>query len=122
MDDFDIIEIVNSAASTKTRTNQDSRESSPEPSAPVEISFEIDEVLSSTQMESLTDPRTKTLVEVGKESLEITLESSSDQIHLSSLDQDSICSDEWENDDDLGYVTVQLTEQEFFEMEEVCSF
>ena len=35
------------------------------------------------------------------------------------LDRDSLCSDEWENDDDLGYVTVQLTEQEFFEMEEV---
>ena len=27
--------------------------------------------------------------------------------------------DEWENDDDLGYILIQITEQEFFEMEEV---
>lgn len=33
--------------------------------------------------------------------------------------KNSFHSDEWENDDDLGYVLIQISEQEFFQMEEV---
>lgn len=44
-----------------------------------------------------------------------------DQETPSPAERDSLCSDEWENDDDLGYVTIQLSEQEFFEMEEVST-
>lgn len=29
--------------------------------------------------------------------------------------------DEWENDDDTGYVVIPLSEEEFFEMEEVTT-
>lgn len=33
--------------------------------------------------------------------------------------QSAVVIDEWENDDDAGYVVIPLTEDEFFEMEEV---
>jgi hypothetical protein len=113
------MKIVNSVTlPTKDGTNQESRELNPEHSAPVCISFEIDDddVLppSSPNEISRTEMRPKSLDGTHEEGEECH-ESNLNPI----LDRDSFCSDEWENDDDLGYVTIQLTEQEFFEMEEV---
>lgn len=34
--------------------------------------------------------------------------------------RDDTVEDEWDNDDDAGYVTITLSEQEFFEFEDVC--
>jgi hypothetical protein len=45
-----------------------------------------------------------------------------DQTSIVSLGRDSFGSDEWENDDDLGYVIIQLSEEEFIEMEQVRFF
>jgi hypothetical protein len=36
--------------------------------------------------------------------------------------QAAVVIDEWENDDDAGYVVIPLSEDEFFEMEEVLHF
>jgi hypothetical protein len=47
------------------------------------------------------------------------VENNCEETNVDLIVRDSLGSDEWENDDDLGYVIIQLTEQEFFELEQV---
>jgi hypothetical protein len=40
---------------------------------------------------------------------------------ISSIQSREFAGDEWENDDDTGYITLSLTEEEFFEFESVSN-
>lgn len=105
VDDFDVMKLVSHAQSL------DVVESEVVLLSNANLSFEI---------EDIPPPPHSPIDKDIQSSPAFSIENHDDSQAVASVEIESLCSDEWDNDDDLGYVTIPLTEQEFFEMEEVC--